>query len=108
MSVCEDTCATTWPPVLGTADSIENIPGLSLIARADSTMQVAYLGRPLYTYSGDTAPGDENGQGVGNVWWQVSLPATSLQVAGSNVTTTDIYTSNGVVHLIDTVITTAQ
>lgn len=108
MSVCEDTCTTTWLPVLGNADSIENIPGLSLIARSDSTMQVAYLGRPLYTYSGDTAPGDENGQSVGNTWWQVSLPATSLQVAGSNVITTDIYTSNGVVHLIDTVITTAQ
>jgi len=108
MSVCEDTCATTWPPVLGNADSIENIPGLSLIARSDNIMQVAYLGRPLYTYSGDTAPGDENGQSVGNTWWQVSLPATSLQVAGSNVITTDIYTSNGVVHLIDTVITTAQ
>lgn len=108
MSMCEGACATTWPPVLGTAASIENVPGLSLIARSDNSMQVAYLGRPLYTYSGDTAAGDNNGQAVNNVWWQISLPATSLQVAGSNVTTTDIYTSNGVVHLIDTVITTAQ
>ena len=108
MSVCEGGCATTWPPVLGTAASIENVPGLSLIARSDDSMQVAYLGRPLYTYAGDTAVGDNNGQAVNNIWWQVSLPATSLQVAGSNVTTTDIYTSNGVVHLIDTVITTAK
>jgi len=108
MSVCNDTCAQTWPPVIGTEQSIENIPGLSLIERQDSTMQVAYLGRPLYTYSGDEAPGQANGQGVGDNWWQVSLPATSLQVAGSNVVTTDIYTSNGVVHLIDTVITQAK
>ncbi|WP_213608982.1 fasciclin domain-containing protein [Pseudoalteromonas sp.] len=108
MSVCEAACATTWPPVLGTAASIENIPGLSLIARSDDSMQVAYLGRPLYTFSGDTAAGQNNGQAVNDIWWQVSLPATSLQVAGSNVTTTDIYTSNGVVHLIDTVITTAK
>jgi len=108
MSVCEAACATTWPPVLGTAESIENIPGLSLIARSDDSMQVAYLGRPLYTFSGDTAAGESNGQAVNDIWWQVSLPATSLQVAGSNVTTTDIYTSNGVVHLIDTVITTAK
>ncbi|WP_261375528.1 fasciclin domain-containing protein [Pseudoalteromonas neustonica] len=108
MSVCEATCATTWPPVLGTAASIENIPGLSLIARSDDSMQVAYLGRPLYTFSGDTAAGQSNGQAVNDIWWQVSLPTTSLQVAGSNVTTTDIYTSNGVVHLIDTVITTAK
>ncbi|WP_193050589.1 fasciclin domain-containing protein [Pseudoalteromonas undina] len=108
MSTCEAACATTWPPVLGTAASIENVPGLSLIARSDDSMQVAYLGRPLYTFSGDTAAGQNNGQAVNDIWWQVSLPATSLQVAGSNVTTTDIYTSNGVVHLIDTVITTAK
>ena len=108
MSTCEAACATTWPPVLGTAASIENVPGLSLIARSDDSMQVTYLGRPLYTFSGDTAAGQNNGQAVNDIWWQVSLPATSLQVAGSNVTTTDIYTSNGVVHLIDTVITTAK
>ncbi|PWS55466.1 fasciclin domain-containing protein [Pseudoalteromonas sp. meg-B1] len=108
MSTCEAACATTWPPVLGTAASIKNVPGLSLIARSDDSMQVAYLGRPLYTFSGDTAAGQNNGQAVNDIWWQVSLPATSLQVAGSNVTTTDIYTSNGVVHLIDTVITTAK
>ncbi|TMP54437.1 fasciclin domain-containing protein [Pseudoalteromonas sp. S1612] len=108
MSTCEAACATTWPPVFGTAASIENVPGLSLIARSDDSMQVAYLGRPLYTFSGDTAAGQNNGQAVNDIWWQVSLPATSLQVAGSNVTTTDIYTSNGVVHLIDTVITTAK
>ncbi len=94
--------------VLGTSASIENIPGLSLIARSDDSMQVAYLGRPLYTFSGDTAAGQNNGQAVNDIWWQVSLPATSLQVAGSNVATTDICTSNGVVHLIDTVITTAK
>ena len=64
MSVCEAACATTWPPVLGTAESIENIPGLSLIARSDDSMQVAYLGRPLYTFSGDTAAGQNNGQAV--------------------------------------------
>lgn len=108
MSTCEAACATTWPPVLGTAASTKNVPGLSLIARSDDSMQVAYLGRPLYTFSGDTAAGQNNGQAVNDIWWQVSLPATSLQVAGSNVTTTDIYTSNGVVHLIDTVITTAK
>jgi uncharacterized surface protein with fasciclin (FAS1) repeats len=79
------------------------VPSLSLVTRSDNTTQVAYLGRPLYTFSGDA-----NGQAVGNVWWQVSLPATSLQIAGSNVTTTDIYTSKGVVHLIDTVITQAK
>ncbi|WP_404340744.1 fasciclin domain-containing protein [Pseudoalteromonas mariniglutinosa] len=108
MSMCNDACADTWPAVIGTAESINNIPGLSLITRQDGSSQVAYLNRPLYTYSGDAQAGEANGQGLADNWWQVSLPATSLQVAGSNVTSTDIYTSNGVVHLIDTVITEAK
>ncbi|WP_419146812.1 fasciclin domain-containing protein [Pseudoalteromonas 'SMAR'] len=104
-SQCNDACAQTWPPVIATAEQIENIAGLSLMARADGSMQAAYLGRPLYTYSGDSQAGDAMGQGVNDVWWQVSLPTSGLQVEGSNVTQTDIYTANGVIHLIDTVIT---
>jgi uncharacterized surface protein with fasciclin (FAS1) repeats len=33
------------------------------------------------------------------------LPQVVLQVQGANVITTDIYTTNGVIHVIDTVIT---
>ncbi|KZN29776.1 adhesin [Pseudoalteromonas luteoviolacea CPMOR-2] len=107
-SQCNDACATSWPPVIATQAQIENMPGLSLIARQDGTMQAAYLGRPLYLFSGDTEAGQKNGNGVNNIWWQVSLPTSGLQVEGSNVTQTDIYTANGVVHLIDTVITTVD
>ena len=105
MSQCVDTCATNWPPVTATADGIKNIPGLSLVARGDGSMQVAYLGRPLYTFIQDEAAGDMKGNGINDVWWAVKLPTSGLQIEGANVTTKDIYTSNGVVHLIDTVIT---
>jgi uncharacterized surface protein with fasciclin (FAS1) repeats len=105
MSQCVDTCATNWPPVTATADGIKNIPGLSLVERGDGSMQVAYLGRPLYTFIQDEAAGDMKGDAFNNVWWAVKLPTSGLQIEGANVTTTDIYTSNGVVHLIDTVIT---
>jgi uncharacterized surface protein with fasciclin (FAS1) repeats len=105
MSQCVDTCATNWPPVTATADGIKNIPGLSLVERGDGSMQVAYLGRPLYTFIQDEAAGDMKGDAFRNVWWAVKLPTSGLQIEGANVTTTDIYTSNGVVHLIDTVIT---
>jgi uncharacterized surface protein with fasciclin (FAS1) repeats len=104
-SQCVDTCATNWPPVTATADGIKNIPGLSLVERGDGSMQVAYLGRPLYTFIQDEAAGDMKGDAFNNVWWTVKLPTSGLQIEGANVTTTDIYTSNGVVHLIDTVIT---
>nr|WP_156158580.1 fasciclin domain-containing protein [Pseudoalteromonas rubra] len=107
-SQCVDACATNWPPVIATQEQIANIPGLSLIARLDGSMQAAYLGRPLYMFAQDTNPGDAMGQGVGGKWWQVSLPTSGLQVEGSNITQVDIYTANGVVHLIDTVITTVD
>lgn len=105
MSQCNDACAENWPPVIANAQEITNIPGLSLIERADGMMQAAYLGRPLYTYVQDTESGDMKGDGFNNLWWALKLPTSGLQIEGSNVTTTDIYTSNGVVHLIDTVIT---
>jgi predicted lipoprotein with Yx(FWY)xxD motif len=33
--------------------------------------QVAYNGWPLYFFSGDSSPGDTNGQGQGGVWYVV-------------------------------------
>ena len=103
-SACSSVCAVSWPPVLVTDDEVSNIPGLSIITRDDDSKQAAYLGRPLYFFQSDSAPGDNNGDGLGGVWWSVSQEQVSLQVQGSNVTTTDIYTTNGVIHVIDTVI----
>lgn len=104
-SSCNDSCATNWPPVLVTDDMVENIPGLTTVMRDDGSMQASYLGRPLYFFVGDSAAGDMTGQGVNDVWWTVKQAQVSLQIQGSNVVTTDIYTSNGVIHVIDTVIT---
>jgi transforming growth factor-beta-induced protein len=39
------------------------------------------------------------------VWWAVNQEQVSLQIQGSNVIAADIYTTNGVIHVIDTVIT---
>ncbi|MDM7860758.1 fasciclin domain-containing protein [Alteromonas sp. ASW11-36] len=104
-SACVDGCATNWPPVIVTDGDVSSIPGLSVIERGDGSMQAAYQGRPLYFFANDTAAGDTNGQGVGDVWYTVDQPQVALQIQGSNVTTTDIYTTNGVIHVIDTVIT---
>ena len=104
-SVCNGGCAGAWPPVLVTDDEVANIPGLSIITRDDNSKQAAYKGRPLYFFQSDTAAGDMTGDGVGGVWWAVNQEQVSLQIQGSNVTTTDIYATNGVIHVIDTVIT---
>ena len=104
-STCNDECATTWPPVVVDDAEVDNIPGLSLITRDDGSAQAAFKGRPLYFYANDTAAGEANGQAVNFAWWQVDQEQVELQVQGSGVTTFDLFGTNGVIHVIDTVIT---
>jgi predicted lipoprotein with Yx(FWY)xxD motif len=65
-SACTGGCATTWPPLTvasGTAPTAGTGASgtLATITRGDGTMQVTYNGFPVYHYSGDSAPGDTNG-----------------------------------------------
>ena len=106
-STCNGDCAVTWPPVLASDGDVSNISGLSVVTRDDGASQAAYKGRPLYFYSGDSVAGDTNGQAISG-WWKVAQEQVALQVQGSNVTSVDIYASNGVLHVIDTVITAAD
>ncbi|MDG1475283.1 MAG: fasciclin domain-containing protein, partial [Porticoccaceae bacterium] len=107
-STCNDECATTWPPVIVDDAEVGNIPGLTLITRDDNSSQAAFKGRPLYFYANDTAAGEANGQAVNYAWWQVDQEQIELQVQGSGVSTFDLYGTNGVIHVIDTVITAAE
>jgi predicted lipoprotein with Yx(FWY)xxD motif len=75
-SACYGSCAAYWPPVIGTPQAG---PGVTLskiatIARKDGTIQVTYAGHPLYTYVGDTAPGQASGNNInlnGGLWHEV-------------------------------------
>ena len=68
VSNCTGSCAGLWPPYI-TPSVPTNLPtGISTITRSDGTIQYTYKGRPLYYYSGDTQPGDINGDGVGGIW----------------------------------------
>jgi uncharacterized surface protein with fasciclin (FAS1) repeats len=104
-SNCVDACATNWPPVLTSDNSLPDFYGISTIDRSDGTKQLTYLGRPLYFYVNDMAEGEMKGDGINDVWWTVKVPQIQLNVQGANVTVTDIKAANGTVHLIDTVIT---
>ena len=42
-------------------------------------MQVTYNGHPLYYFSGDQAPGDTNGQGIGDIWFVVSPAGDAIK-----------------------------
>jgi len=70
-SSCTGECAKNWPPFLalhnGVAD--KSAPGaLGTFEREDKTLQVTYMGKPLYLYVKDLKPGDTNGQNVNNLW----------------------------------------
>ncbi|HWO60382.1 MAG TPA: hypothetical protein VNO31_10160 [Umezawaea sp.] len=74
-SNCEGECAKTWPPVLAverTMVSELDAALLGKVTRSDGTEQVTYAGSPLYTFTGDRAPGRTSGQGKGGTWWAVT------------------------------------
>jgi predicted lipoprotein with Yx(FWY)xxD motif len=66
-SVCNDDCATKWPPLMAEEDEAQS-GDYTIIERADDTYQWAYKGMPLYFWMNDKAPGDTTGDGVGGVW----------------------------------------
>ena len=88
-SVCNDDCLANWPAF--TADDPLTLPDgvdgeLTQITRDDGTSQVAYNGWPLYYFVGDTAAGDVNGQGVGDVWYVIDSTVLSGGAEASQVT----------------------
>jgi predicted lipoprotein with Yx(FWY)xxD motif len=78
-SACYGTCAGYWPPmtVTGTPSAGPGVTGkLSTIRRSDGNTQVTYNGHPLYTYVGDTAPGQAFGNNLnlnGGPWHQMTV-----------------------------------
>jgi predicted lipoprotein with Yx(FWY)xxD motif/outer membrane protein assembly factor BamB len=79
-SNCYGKCAEAWPPLLIEGSLVSaDIPlsDLSAVMRTDGKAQVAYKGMPLYYFTPDTNPGDLKGEGVGGVWYVISMPSDS-------------------------------
>ena len=76
-SKCYGSCAAYWPPATGTTAAGQHLPGKTgTITRTDGTHQLTYNGHPLYTYIGDTAPGQANGNNLnlnGGLWHEVPV-----------------------------------
>ena len=78
-SACSGACVSAWPVdrTSGTPKAGSGVKSslLGTIKRSDGTTQVTYNKHPLYYYSGDTAAGQQNGQGInafGAPWYVVS------------------------------------
>ena len=76
-SKCYGSCAAYWPPVTGTAAVSPGLPGrVGTIKRTDGSAQLTYNGHPLYTYVGDTAPGQARGNNLnlnGGLWHEIRV-----------------------------------
>jgi predicted lipoprotein with Yx(FWY)xxD motif len=99
-SSCYAVCATYWPPLHGNASDLVLPPGVNAsafgtIKRTDGTTQITYMGWPLYTYSGDTAPGQTSGQGKFGTWFAVTYPALKILTSSSSSTTSTVASSSG-------------
>jgi len=86
--MCTGSCTGIWPPLLanGSVDAhVGGFPGtFATISRPDGGTQLTYDGMPLYTYSGDTKPGEANGQGIQGVWFAVSPSGSNTPTSGSS------------------------
>jgi predicted lipoprotein with Yx(FWY)xxD motif len=76
-------CPSVWPPVPKPA-TVTTLPtGWGQISRPDNIVQLAYQGRPLYTFVKDTTPGVATGEGGGTSFggpFHIARPAGSVNV----------------------------
>jgi predicted lipoprotein with Yx(FWY)xxD motif len=90
-STCTGECAGIWPALttsgaptgsMGASSSM-----LGTTTRDDGTTQVTYNGHPVYLYSGDTAAGQANGEGInhfGGLWYAVTTAGTAALPSGGS------------------------
>jgi predicted lipoprotein with Yx(FWY)xxD motif len=79
-SNCNGTCAQNWPPVKGPATASGVTGTFGTIKRSDGSVQATFDGHPLYTFVGDTAPGQNKGNGLnvaGGLWHEITTSGTA-------------------------------
>jgi predicted lipoprotein with Yx(FWY)xxD motif len=73
-SNCNGACAQSWPPVTGAVTAAGVAGTFATITRSDGSVQATFDGHPLYTFAGDTAPGQARGNNLnvnGGLWHDV-------------------------------------
>lgn len=66
--ICTGACQEAWHPLVIPAGVKPRGPvALGTRARPDGHIQVTFNGLPLYTFAGDKAPGEANGEGIRDV-----------------------------------------
>ncbi len=95
---CKGACLQAWPALVlpkgqtGPAHA-PGLKGLSVL-HGPSGAQVAWHGRPLYTFVGDK-PGQVNGQGFKHVWWVAQLASPAKATTTGHVSSSGGGSSSG-------------
>jgi predicted lipoprotein with Yx(FWY)xxD motif len=86
-SNCSGSCLSLWPAVMASGKATTgNGVSAGMIGTATGSSQVTYAGHPLYWFSGDSAAGDTNGEGLtdfGGAWYAVSPTGKAVVEQGS-------------------------
>jgi predicted lipoprotein with Yx(FWY)xxD motif len=88
-SKCNGTCAQNWPPVQGSVTGAGLTGTFGTIKRTDGSVQATFDGHPLYTFVGDTATGQNRGNGLnaaGGRWHEITTSgsAAPMPAGGSS------------------------
>ena len=98
-SACTGGCASAWPPLLfsgsGSPTSAATLSGTLTAVTTANGNQVEYNGHPLYTYSGDTAPGQTKGEGLFGKWFVCTPDLAAASSASSALIKTASATVQG-------------
>ncbi len=92
---CTGSCGHVWPPLLVPtgAKTLTGGSGVTGLGKSASGTVVEYQGFPLFMYSGDTASGQANGNGIssyGGTWYVIKIGTQpgSPVTASAGATTT--------------------
>jgi predicted lipoprotein with Yx(FWY)xxD motif len=100
-SNCNGSCATYWPPVIGTpslASGVTLSGKLGTIKRADGLIQATYDGHPLYVFKSDTSAGMASGNDLnasGGLWWAMTASGARIKHSLSSSSSSSGSSSSG-------------
>jgi predicted lipoprotein with Yx(FWY)xxD motif len=95
--ICTSTaCVHAWHPLTPPASGAlsASIGSLATIKRPDGTTQVTYKGTPLYTFIGDTKPGEAKGQGIKDVGVWTAVTTSSKPTSATPAPASSSSSSN--------------
>jgi predicted lipoprotein with Yx(FWY)xxD motif len=85
-SACNGACATSWPPTTAPANATAVKAPFATITRTGGSTQLTFRGHPLYTFVGDTSPGQAKGNGInmfGGLWHEAPASGSAAHAGTS-------------------------